>query len=84
MKEVRLIPDISKGFKKEILICQKENYNWDVNLRKRFRLSSSTVIEILTIIIFRVGVVRNELVVMLLCRFEFIISMLVWLFETTE
>ena len=70
--------------KKGILMCQKENYNWDVNLRKRFRRLSVIVIIILTILVFLIGIVKNETVVMLLCRFAFIIPMLQWLFETVK
>lgn len=72
--------DIKKG----ILMCQKENYNWDASLRKRFRLASSIVIGILTVLIFLIGIVRNETVVMLLCRFAFVIPMFQWLFETVK
>ena len=45
--------------KKGILMCQKENYNWDVNLRKRFRRLSVIVIIILTILVFLVGIVKT-------------------------
>ncbi|MDZ5585148.1 S-4TM family putative pore-forming effector [Enterococcus cecorum] len=70
--------------KKGILMCQKENYNWDVNLRKRFRSLSVIVIIILTILVFLIGIVKNETVVMLLCRFAFIIPIFQWLFETVK
>lgn len=70
--------------KKGILMCQKENYNWDVNLRKRFRRLSVIIIIILIILIFLIGIIKNETVVMLLCRFAFIIPMLQWLFETVK
>ena len=70
--------------KKGILMCQKENYNWDVNLRKRFRSLSVIVIIILTILVFLIGIVKNETVVMLLCRFAFIIPTFQWLFETVK
>ena len=70
--------------KKGILICQKENYNWDVSLRKRFRRLSFIVIVILAVLIFLIGIVENETVVMLLCRFAFVIPMFQWLFETVK
>lgn len=70
--------------KKGILMCQKENYNWDVTLRKRFRSLSVIVIIILTILVFLIGIVKNETVVMLLCRFAFIIPIFQWLFETVK
>lgn len=70
--------------KKGILMCQKENYNWDVSLRKRFRRLSIIVIVILTVLIFLIGIVKNETVVMLLFRFVFVIPMFQWLFETVK
>lgn len=72
--------DLLKG----ILMCQKENYCWDVGLRKRFRLTSSIIIGIMVVIIFSIGVFKNETVVMLLCRFAFVIPMFQWLFETIK
>lgn len=70
--------------KKGILMCQKENYNWDVGLRKRFRMASSVVIGIVIVVIFIIGVIRNESVVMLLCRFAFVTPMFQWLIETIK
>ncbi|MDE7425307.1 MAG: hypothetical protein K2N51_16735 [Lachnospiraceae bacterium] len=72
--------DLEKG----IFMCQKENYNWDVCLRKRFRLASFIVIGILSILIFSLGIAKDETVTMLLCRFVFIIPMFQWLFETVK
>lgn len=72
--------DLEKG----ILMCQKENYNWDVGLRKRFRLGSLIVITVLIISIFSIGIIKNESVAMLLCRFAFIVPMLQWLFDTVK
>ena len=70
--------------KKGILMCQKENYNWDVNLRKRFRMLSFIVIIALIVLIFLLGIVKNETVVMLLYRIAFIVPMLQWLFKTVK
>lgn len=72
------------GLEKGIFMCQKENYNWDVCLRKRFRLASFIVIGILSILIFSLGIAKDETVAMLLCRFVFIIPMFQWLFETVK
>ncbi|WP_455580782.1 S-4TM family putative pore-forming effector, partial [Dysosmobacter sp.] len=38
-----------------ILSCQRENYSWDVGIRKRYRSSCIFVIIILTIIVFAIG-----------------------------
>lgn len=72
--------DLEKG----ILMCQKENYNWDVCLRKRFRLVSFIIIGVLTISVVAIGIAKNESVAMLLCRFAFIVPMFQWLFETVK
>lgn len=69
---------------KGIAMCQKENWNWDVALRKRFRLLSFIIIALLTILVFAIGVIRNESVPTLLCRIAFITPMLQWLFETVK
>ncbi len=68
--------------KKGISMCQKENYNWDVNLRKRFRRLSITSIIRLTVLIFLIGIVNNETVAMLLYRLAFVIPMFQWLGKT--
>ena len=68
--------------KKGISMCQKENYNWDVNLRKRFRRLSITSIILLTVLIFLIGIVNNETVAMLLYRLAFVIPMFQWLGKT--
>ncbi|WP_410496324.1 S-4TM family putative pore-forming effector [Cellulosilyticum sp. ST5] len=72
--------DLTKG----ILICQKENFYWDVSLRKRFRLTSLIVIGIFGIGIFGIGMIKNESVAILLSRFAFILPMLRWLLETIK
>ncbi len=72
--------DLLKG----IFMCQKENYYWDVGLRKKFRSASCAVIVFLTVIIFSIGIVRDESVAMLLWRFAFVLPMLQWLFETVR
>jgi len=69
---------------KGIAMCQKENWNWDVTLRKRFKLLSFIVIGFLTSMIFAIGIIRNESVPTLLCRIAFITPMLQWLFETVK
>lgn len=72
--------DLNKG----ILMCQKENYNWDVGLRRRFRFWSSIIIISLVALIFAIGIVKNEPVTTLLCRIAFVVPMLQWLLETIK
>lgn len=66
--------DLNEG----ILFCQRENFWWDVGLRKRFRRVSVIVIAILFFVIFVMGLWENESVARLLCRFAFIIPMVNW------
>ena len=70
--------------KKGILMCQKENYYWDVGLRKRFQKLSIIIIIVLIVIIFLLGIIKNETVMMLLGRFSFITPMFQWLFKTIK
>lgn len=70
--------------KKGIAMCQKENWNWDVTLRKRFRLLSFIIIISLTSIIFAIGIIKDESVPTLLCRIAFVTPMFQWLFETVK
>lgn len=67
-----------------ILLCQRENFRWDVGLRKRYRLASVILIFLLCLIVFVMGLWRNESVAMLLCRFAFIAPMLEWLCGTVR
>ena len=64
-----------------ILACQKENYHWDGGLRKRYRIIAVAVIVIVSILIFSVGIVKNEQVQELITRFIFILPMMRWLFN---
>lgn len=68
--------------KKGILICQKENFYWDVSLRKRFKWRSLIIIGIFVIGIVGIGIIKNESVETLILRVAFILPMLTWLFET--
>lgn len=70
--------DLEKG----ILMCQKENYNWDVGLRKRFRRLCIITMFILIILILLIGIVKNEKIVILLSRIYLIVPIFQWLYET--
>lgn len=67
-----------------ILACQRENFSWDVGLRKRFRVASIIVIAVLCVAILVIGVWKNETVVQLICRFAFMVPMLQWLLGTVK
>jgi len=67
-----------------ILACQRENFWWDVGLRKRFRLASITLIIILFVAIFVMGLWKNERIIELLWRVAFIAPMLKWLLDTIK
>lgn len=71
---------INKG----ILSCQKENYKWDVDLRKRFRIASIIVVVILITIIIMFGIISDETISDMICRLAFIFPLAVWLFETIK
>lgn len=63
-------------------MCQKENYYWDINLRKRFKVASFIIIGIIVGVILVVGIIKNETVVVLLHRLAFVAPMFQWLITT--
>lgn len=67
-----------------ILLCQRENFGWDVGLRKRYRLVSVIMIVLLCSVVLAMGLWKNESVAMLLWRLAFIVPMLEWLFDTVK
>ena len=67
-----------------ILACQRENLEWDVGLRKRFKFVSITLIIILFAAIFAMGLWKNERIIELLWRVAFITPMLKWLLDTIK
>lgn len=79
-------PDVVNNATNEkgIWICQKENYRWDVNLRKRFKRFSVMIVGVAVFAIIFIGIVKNESVAMMLCRAAFIVPMLQWLLETIK
>ncbi|MCD7883624.1 MAG: S-4TM family putative pore-forming effector [Lachnospiraceae bacterium] len=62
-----------------ILLCQRENIEWDVGLRKRFRYISIGMIIMLCCVVFIMGLCRDEKVIELLCRAAFVAPMIQWL-----
>lgn len=67
-----------------ILLCQRENFWWDVGLRKRYRLVSVIMIVLSCSFVLAMGLWKDESVAMLLWRFAFIVPMLEWLFDTVK
>lgn len=74
----------NKNLLEGILFCQKENYWWDVGLRKRFRTISILMIIVLGMIVFMMGLLNNESVAQLLGRFAFVVPMISWLLNTVK
>lgn len=67
-----------------ILLCQRENYWWDVGLRKRFKAISIMMIAVLGIAVFAMGLFKNESVAQLLWRLAFLVPMVEWLLNTVK
>lgn len=67
-----------------ILLCQRENYWWDVGLRKRFKAISIMMIAGLGIAVFAMGLFKNESVAQLLWRLAFLVPMVEWLLNTVK
>lgn len=67
-----------------ILACQRENFLWDVGLRKRFKLASVALIIILFVTILVMGLWKNERVTELIWRLAFVAPMLKWLLDTVK
>lgn len=67
-----------------ILACQRENFSWDVGLRKRFRFASILTIVILCLTIVTIGIYLNETIYKLIWRFAFVVPMLQWILTTVK
>lgn len=67
-----------------ILSCQRENQWWDVGIRTRYRIACCVAIIVMTVIVFGMGIIRNEEVLTLLWRVAFIVPMLQWLIDTVK
>ncbi|MDO5380215.1 MAG: S-4TM family putative pore-forming effector [Acidaminococcaceae bacterium] len=72
--------DLNKG----ILICQKENFQWDVTLRKRFKKLSIIVVACFVVLIVIINLIKNNSSVMLLGMLAFFFPMIVWLVEIVK
>lgn len=64
--------------------CQRENYCWDVALRKKFKGFCLLWIAVFIIIVFGLGCYKGEDVVQLIARLAFILPMIEWLLNTIE
>lgn len=67
-----------------VWLCQKVNFWWDVNLRKRFIRCSRIVIGILSAVVLVLGIVNNDSMYVLIERVFFIFPMLSWLYATNK
>jgi hypothetical protein len=72
--------ELSKG----ILTCQKESYCWDKNLRNRYKNYNIVTIAVIVAIVFGIGIVRKEIVDILLWRLAFVAPMLQWLLKVIK
>ena len=69
------------SIEKGILECQKENFMWDVGLRKRYKLASTFLIVVLSIIILGMGIIQDEKFSTIALRMAFILPLFQWLYE---
>lgn len=67
-----------------ILSCQRENYAWDIGLRKRFKAASIITVVILSLIVLAVGIINSEKLLTVICHMAFIAPMLEWLLSTIK
>ena len=67
-----------------ILSCQRENYAWDIGLRKRFKTASIITVVILSLIVLAVGIINSEKLLTVICHMAFIAPMLEWLLSTIK
>lgn len=65
-----------------ILMCQRENVSWDSGLRKRVKFASIILFVLLLVLVFVIGLLKNERVIDLISRIAFILPMLKWLLDT--
>lgn len=56
---------------KGIFACQRENYNWDGGLRKRYRAFALVLVILLGAVVIAIGLTQNESVQKLLSRIVF-------------
>ena len=75
------VPTCSQmSLERGILLCQKENFNWDVGLRKRFMCFSIIAVVILSMGIFVLGFIFDESFRTVFFRIIFVIPMIKWLY----
>lgn len=84
LKDWYTSPVDEKELNQGILSCQKENYWWDVGLRRRYRCACVLAIIIMVAIVFGMGFVRNETVARLIWRLAFVVPMIQWFADTVK
>lgn len=72
--------EIEKG----ILMCQKENFYWDVNLRKRYKLACISLFTSIILIIIGIGIWEKEFLITFLYRIVFIAPLVRWMIGTIK
>lgn len=73
-----------KELNQGILACQKENHWWDVGLRKRYRCACVLATIVLVVVVFGMGIVRNEDIAKLVWRIAFVGPMIEWFRDTVK
>lgn len=74
----------SKPLNEGILTCQRENVWWDVGLRKKYKSYCECIFVIIIVIVFMVGILREETVAELLYRLAFICPIFIWLINVIK
>ena len=69
---------------KGIITCQRENYHWDVGLRKRYRVISIIIIIVLLLLVLVPGIIAHETINELWPRAIFFIPMVRWISNTVS
>lgn len=72
-------PAAEKPILEGIISCQRENYSWDFELRRRVKNTAIVIASVLIILIFMIGVWNKESVLTLLGRIAFVIPIAKWL-----
>ena len=62
-----------------IFACQKENYHWDVGLRKRYKQLAIIVVTVVSVLIFIIGIINNESIQIFISWFIFVLPVIKWL-----
>lgn len=77
-------PATQKPIHEGIISCQRENYLWDYELRRRTRNFGIGIVAILIILVFAIGILNEESVTTLLWRLAFVVPMVQWSLEMVK